>query len=694
MKPIFLRIIIVIVLFSTTACRPIQPSPSDNATPGATNTTMMTSTLTQTVPGTIATPATQAITATTYSDPAGLFTVPIPTSWKATPGNHFVLLTDPDNKLKVYALTAQTADLEKAIASAWTQIDPAFTLKVSQVDRPPATQDAEQVVVITYATGNDNRIVQGVGQLYKGVAYLLLFDLDLAMTQKRSSQLSIIQSGFKITAFTQTDLSNVKPLALNAASLAELDAYIADALQKFGVPGAAVAIVQDGKIVHAKGFGVRDPATSAPVTPETRMMIGSTTKTMTTMMMATLVDDGKMTWDTPVVKFLPDFAVADPVLTPQITMRNMVCACTGVPRRDLELIFNSQQMTAQDVIKSVSTFQFFTKFGEAFQYSNQMVAVGGYAAIAAASGKSTDLYNTYAQTMQSRIFEPIGMPNTTLNFATIRASANYAIPHGLNLAFEAKPIPLSMEEFVTPIAPAGAYWSTVQDMARYLITELNQGVSPDGKRIVSAENLQVTWTPQVSITAESSYGLGWIIDQYKGQPLIEHGGNTFGFTSDLAFLPKANVGISILANAQGANLFTRAVRYRLLELLFKQKAEADEQLLFAYNNSKGATVKLMEKLSPTLDSVALAPYLGEFTNAALGGIAVSISPENNALLVEAGEVQLELRPHLGDDGKIAGYVVYNPPLAGFMAKLTKDSRGNPTITLGSGTDEYTFVKLE
>ena len=123
-----------------------------------------------------------------------------------------------------------------------------------------------------------------------------------------------------------------------------------------------------------------------------------------------------------------------------------------------------------------------------------------------------------------------------------------------------------MEEFVTPIAPAGAYWSTGQDMARYLITELNKGVSPDGKRVVSAENLQVTWTPQVSITAESSYGLGWIIDQYKGQPLIEHGGNTLGFTSDLPFLPKANVGISVLSNVQGGNLFNQAVRYRLLQI--------------------------------------------------------------------------------------------------------------------------------
>ena len=146
-----------------------------------------------------------------------------------------MLLTDPDQKLKIYALTTKTEDVEKAIRAAWQQIDPTFNLKVNKVDQPPAPNDIEKVVGITMpqAMQPDHK---GVGQLYKGVTYLLLFDLDLVSAQKRTSQLAIIQSGFKITAFAQTDLSKVKPLTINATILTQLDGYIVDALKKFNIP--------------------------------------------------------------------------------------------------------------------------------------------------------------------------------------------------------------------------------------------------------------------------------------------------------------------------------------------------------------------------------------------------------------------------------------------------------------------------
>src|SRR5690606_10482055 len=143
--------------------------------------------------------------------------------------------------------------------------------------------------------------------------------------------------------------------------------------------------------------GTRDPATGEPLTPDTHMMIGSIGKTMTTMLMATLVDDGLMQWDTPVVEILPEFEVADPTLTEQMTVRNLVCACTGVPRRDLELLFNANELSAEEIVESLATFEFFTDFGEAFQYSNQMVATGGYVAAAAAGGEYGNLYDAYAQ---------------------------------------------------------------------------------------------------------------------------------------------------------------------------------------------------------------------------------------------------------------------------------------------------------
>ena len=147
-----------------------------------------------------------------------------------------------------------------------------------------------------------------------------------------------------------------------------------------------------------------------------------------------------------------------------------------------------------------------------------MVATGGYiAALAGGSGQQS-LYEGYLAQMQQRVFDPIGMENTTFRFDEVEADPDHATPHGVNVLFEYHPIPLSTEELLTPIAPAGASWSNVRDMARYLITEMNQGVSPDGKRVVSAENLKVTWQPQVAISADTSYGLGWIVDKYEGCP--------------------------------------------------------------------------------------------------------------------------------------------------------------------------------
>lgn len=627
-----------------------------------------------------------------YRDPTGLFTAPIPTNWQVQQAEGYAILTSPDEGMTVYLMAFAAEDLADAVAQGWAMVDPTFAYAVDEVIDEPAHR-VDRAITVTYDLGDDEiLIVIGGGWFYEGIAYVELFRSDLVTLQKRSSQLSIINSGFDILALAEIDLSTIAPLPLSDALLAELEAYIEEALVKYNVPGAAVAIVHDNEIVYAKGFGPRNSETGVPMTPETRMMVGSTSKTMTTMMMATLIDDGLMTWDTPVVEILPTFAVHDPGLTQQITVRNLVCACTGVPRRDFELIFHANELSAEDAIESLQSFEFFTDFGEAFQYSNQMVATGGYVAAVAAGGVYGDLYNGYEEAMQERILTPIGMVDTTLSFSDVVAGGNYAIPHGLNLGMDYYPIPLEMEHFVTPIAPAGAYWSTVLDMGRYLMTLMDEGIAPDGNRVVSAENLQVTWTPQISITVDASYGLGWIIGDYRGQPLIEHGGNTLGYTSDLAFLPQSRIGISILTNGRGTNFFNEGVRYRLLELLFAQEFEADESIIFGYERLQQAYGEVTDQITDTLDINRVAPYLGRFTNDALGPIAVSLDISEEALIVDAGEFRSAVYPRLDDEGELKDYIFYDMPMAGGTLTLETDETGNPIIVLGQGVIEYTFTQ--
>jgi len=629
-----------------------------------------------------------------YEDPSGFFSVPIPTNWKLNRTPAYVLLTDPDEQIKVYILMVKAEGVEKALAAAWPVVDPQFDLAAQKVDTIPAPSGIDEMLQIVYDAKSEDQLVAAFGERLKGDVVAVLIDANIDAFQKRASQVSIVTSGLTLHAVKKTDLTGVAPRPLTAESLAQLEAYITDAMKRAQVPGAAVAIVQAGKVVYIKGFGVRELGKDDPVTPDTLMMIGSTGKTLTTMMMATVVDDGLMSWDTPVVKMLPSFAVADPQLTQRITVQNLVCACTGVPRRDVELMFNANRLTAEDVVRSLRTFEFFTKFGEAFQYSNQMVATGGYVAAVAAGADPNAMYEGFLAQMQRRVLTPIGMAASTYSFDRVEASGNYAMPHGIKQLGGYQPMSLDVERFLIPLAPAGALWSNASDMARYLITQLNQGVAPDGKRVVSVKNLQVTRQPQVAITAEASYGLGWMVDKYKGLPVLHHGGNTFGFSTDLAFLPDAGLGIVVLANAQ-YSVFNQAVRFCLFELAFEQPEEYDKSFSYILETLNESIQEAAGNIQESLDRDAVAPYLGTFTNPTLGELTLAL--KDGRLIFSAGGFVSELRAYVDkkDPETKTGYILVDPPLAlalGVLFKFQKDAEGNATVVFEVPPDTYTFTK--
>ncbi|MBK8796758.1 MAG: beta-lactamase family protein [Anaerolineales bacterium] len=630
----------------------------------------------------------------TYTDPAGRFSVPIPTNWTVTEGDGYVLLMDPEESIKMYLVVAPGVGtaLEQATADAWAMIDPAFDVAIDETVEPPAGSDIDQILVTNYETGDANRIVQAVAQAKHGDAYLLLIDGELAALQKRNAQVTIVGSGFKILAIEETDLSAVAPLPITDAITAPLAAFITKYMAAFGVPGAAVGIVEDGELVYAQGFGVADPESGAPMAPDTNVMIGSTGKSLTTLMMGALVDDGIMTWDTPAIELYPAFKVADPALTEQITMRNLVCACTGVPRRDLELIFNASEQSAADTVAALADFEFFTDFGEAFQYSNQMVATAGYIAANAAQGGGADLESEYEQALQERVLDPIGMENTTLSFDKIRERGNYAIPHMLTLQNTYAPITLDDEAVLTPIAPAGLHWSTLEDMAKYMVTQLHEGVAPDGTRVVSAENLKETWKPQIAISNDVSYGLGWIVSDYKGQPLISHDGNTIGFTSSFTFLPGRDLGVIVLTNGRATNLFNEGVAGRLLELVYAQPAETEQAMDFYLEQMAKQTEKLVARIQDEVDAAAVEPWLGRFSHPALGTIELSL--DAGKLMLDAGEFVTELKPLRNDDGELDGYIQLNVPLQGLVYKFEQAEDGANVIVVGEGASQYTFVRSD
>lgn len=505
------------------------------------------------------------------------------------------------------------------------------------------------------------------------------------------------------------DLRGVAPQALTGALRAEFESYVADQLRALEVPGASVAVIQGGEIVYAQGFGVRERGGADPVTPDTLMMIGSVTKSMTSLLAATLVDDGWLGWDTPLVQLLPDFAVADPELTPRLTVADAFCACTGLPQRDAEIVFNFDALTPEGLIAQTAEIPLTAPYGEQYQYSNQLYAVGGYAAARAAGAAPNDLRGGYEAALRERVLNPIGMTRSTFALEDVLRDGDYGLPHAANLAGETRPFPLLTDEgFVTSVAPAGALWSSAREMARYIQFELADGVAPGGARVVSAENLAHTRAPRVDMPvspgtpplfadAARAYAMGWAVGVYQGQPLLSHSGGTFGFVSEVAFLPEADLGVVILTNGgAGAPFFAYAVQFRLFELLFDQSAAFDSLLSEFLAAQEAQLAQFQAQLQP-VDPADVAPYLGRYTNPVLGDVTLTM--QGDRLIFDAGEVRSELQAMRDEAGNVAGYIFLDPPLASPLPlTLQRDAAGRPELVApGPATElpttyEFTFLE--
>lgn len=448
------------------------------------------------------------------------------------------------------------------------------------------------------------------------------------------------------------DLTRVAPLPLTGERLAAFTTFVATALADTGVPGAAVAVVQDGEVVCLQGFGVRELGRPAPVTTDTLLRIGSVTKSFSSLLAATLVDAGRLDWDTPLVELLPAFAVDDPELTPRLTVRDAFCACTGLPRRDLEFMLNARTLTPEMAIEGMVRLPLTAPFGETFQYSNQMVAAGGFAAGVADGGSPHDLGHAYAIALRERVLNPIGMPRSTLDLSEVVRGNNYATPHAEDISGALHPLPLLEDDlWMIPVAPAGGLWSSAQEMARYVQTALNHGLSLDGGRVVSAASLERTWQPGVlfptvpdappALATGVGYGLGWGVGAYGGQRLINHSGATLGFSSLVTFLPDAGFGLVILTNSTGvAPRFNNAVQMRLLELLFDQPATGERLTTFlaAAEQQRAALLDQLGEVDPEV----VAPFLGHYANAELGDLTLAV--RDGELIVTVGGFQSALLP--------------------------------------------------
>lgn len=575
---------------------------------------------------------------------------------------------------------------DEAARAAWSKLDPAFALPVAQAQDGPASGGWHQLAQIMYVTPTEQaRLVLAIMQRFRDTWYVALLDGKLAAVDRRGAQLSAAMQSLRVPGMELESFAGKKAV-LDAKRLEALSQFVESARQEAGVPGAAVAVIVGDRIVLERGYGVRELGDPAPVTPRTRFMIGSTTKALTTLMMARLVDAKRLTWDTPVTQLWPSFALGDKATTAKVTLQHTVCACTGMPRRDLEFIFEFEGISPEARIASMREMQPSTGFGETFQYSNLMVAAGGYVASLAAPhrGKQPAFDAAYAAAMQAQVFGPLGMRQTTL-YANVATKGEHALPHARGLTLAYQTIPLRIEGAVEAVRPAGAAWSTVGDLARYAMLELGEGTL-GGKRLVSKESLLYRRTPQVKITDDVSYGLGLFIERDHGVTVVHHGGNTLGFTADWFFLPEHGVGAVVLSNAGGSNTFHQAVRRRFFELAFDGKPEAQEQLTATMANSKKLMDETRALIKSPVDTAWMNRLVGRYSNDDLG--ALELRRDGAGYVLDAGEWSCAVTQETDRD-KTDKLLVTGAPYAGFEL-VPRLENGKTALVLQAGQLRYVF----
>ena len=304
----------------------------------------------------------------------------------------------------------------------------------------------------------------------KGKAYITLLDGAYSTLQKRGAQLGLVAGSWKPVGLIEEKLGDREAIKLGPKELKILENFLQNALREMMVPGAQVAIVQDGQVVWEKAFGQQLKGGKDKVTTDTLFMIGSTTKPLTTLLQARLVDQEKLEWDQALREILPNFTLADSSATRKLELRHTACACTGMPRRDLDFIFEYEGITAEERLAQLKTMSPTTEFGETFQYSNLLVAAGGYAAAHTLYPKLT-YDSAYEKALREEVFGPLGFTHSRVHpFAGDRLAS----PHAIDMQGRMVPIPQRMDDMVYGVAPAGAVWSTARDLSRYVMFELGR----------------------------------------------------------------------------------------------------------------------------------------------------------------------------------------------------------------------------
>ncbi len=634
-----------------------------------------------------ATPGAPAAADTPETLPSGT-TFTLPKDWSLSSGPGWMDARPPEGDSDLVVVeVAEAKDGPDAAAKAWAAFrPPGMSRKILLTPALPASDRWDGGVQVAYEVSpNEHRSVAAVAVTSGGRWTVILVDVNAATMEKRQAQAALVTQSLKPGGKARETFAGRTPHRLDPERVAALKAFVESSMKTLGVPGASIALIDHGQVVFEGGFGVRELGKPEPVDAHTLFMIASNTKGMSTLLLARLVDQGKLDWNEPVTKVYPAFRLGSDDTTRQVLLKHLVCACTGLPRKDMEWIFNTPKGTpATTTFTLLAGTQPTSKFGEVFQYNNLMASAAGFIG-GHMVYPDREIGAAYDAAMQKMIFDPLGMGETTFDYGRA-LRGDHASPHSIGLDGQEHVASMDLNDEIIPYRPAGGAWSSAHDMIKYVRDELDEGKLPDGKRLVSAQNLLMRRQPSVRIGENGWYGMGLMGDKALGVTVIAHGGDLLGYHSNWWALPDAGIGAVILVNSDEGQALIGGFERRLLEVLYDGKPLAESSVKATAVAQAASIAKTRELVQDPPDAAAAAGLAHHYVNPDLGRLEVRA--EGPKVTFDFGPWKSSVVTRKNPDGTVS-FITFDPgvPHAAFVM-----APGKRDLTVRDGQHQYVYAE--
>lgn len=431
-----------------------------------------------------------------------------------------------------------------------------------------------------------------------------------------------------------------------------LDALITRGMRDWHIPGLAVAVVRHDSILMLRGYGLRQHGESGRVDEHTLFGIMSTTKAMTAMGLALLIEDGVLRWDDPVTKWVPEFQMPDPYVTRELTLLDLVTHRAGLGNADL--LWLRWDLDDEEIFRRVRHLEPAYSFRAGYVYQNIMYGLAGHV-IERASGLPWETF------MRERIWQPLGMTRTFGSWRDVaeRGGENVSAPHEII----GDTIAVITEDPVDAIPAAGAVWSTSADMSRWVRFLLDSSRVDGGERLVRDQTFRTLFRPHTIIPVErfypsairtrprwTAYGAGWFLQDYRGAFVAFHTGSLDGRIAIVGLLPDERFGVVMLANMDHAE-FRHALMLTAFDLQLGAAGHdwnADLLALYDSLDTRGDSIRSAreaERVSGTDPRLPLGDYAGTYRHEVWGDLVVRLDGDR-------------LVARLGKNPELAGPLVH------------------------------------